>query len=331
MSTYTHLTQEERYHIETLRKQKVSLSKIAAGMGRNKSTLSRELRRNQGQRGYRYQQAQRKALRRHREKPKAVKLDEGLRSEIASRIEQRWSPEQIGGRLKWEGKKSVSHETIYRFVLADRKAGGRLYTHLRHQAKPYRKRYGKRDARGVIPGRVDIARRPVIVAEKTRLGDWEADTVIGKGHRGVLVTLTERVSKLNLAVCVPRKEAIAVKDAIVTALKPLQAWVQTLTFDNGREFCQHQAVAAALDCETYFATPYRSWERGLNENHNGLLRQYFPKQMPLDAVTQSEVDAAINALNHRPRKTLDYKTPWEVFKTLSGLDSGYLAGVALMT
>lgn len=331
MSTYTHLTQEERYPIELLRKQKVSLSKIAHGMGRHKSTLSRELRRNQGQRGYRHQQAQRKALHRHHDKPKAVKLDAAMRNEITSRIKQRWSPEQISGRLTQEGKKSVSPETIYRFLLADKAAGGELFMQLRPQAKPYRKRYGKHDYRGTIPGRVDIDQRPTRVAEKTRLGDWEADTVIGKGHRGVLVTLTERVSKLNLAIVVPRKEAALVKNAVIAALKPFKDWVRTITFDNGREFCHHQAVAEALDCQTYFAKPYHSWERGLNENHNGLLRQYFPKQSPLDNVAQQEVDAAVNALNHRPRKALGYRMPWAVFSEMASLDSHDLSGVALMT
>jgi len=330
MSTYNHLTQEERYHIETLRKQKVSLSKIATGMGRHKSTLSRELRRNQGQRGYRYQQAQRKALQRHQEKPKAVKMDAELRGEIAMRLEQRWSPEQISGRLKLEGKMSVSHETIYRFVLKNKQTGGHLYTHLRHQAKPYRKRYGKCDARGIIPGRVDIAERPPVVDEKSRLGDWEADTVIGKGHKGVLVTLTERVSKLSLAIPVPRKEAVLVKDAIVAALKPFKTWVHTLTFDNGLEFAQHHEVAKALGCLTFFARPYHSWERGLNENHNGLLRQYFPKCSPLDGVTKKEVDKAVEEMNHRPRKGLGYRTPWEVFKEMAGWESQDWLGVALM-
>ena len=330
MSTYTHLTQEERYHIETLRKQKVSLSKIAAGMGRHKSTLSRELRRNQGRRGYRYQQAQRKALQRHQEKPKAVKLNDGLRGEIALRLEQHWSPEQISGRLKLEGKTSVSHETIYRFVLKDKQRGGYLHTHLRHQAKPYRKRYGKRDARGIIPGRVDIAERPPVVDEKSRLGDWEADTVIGKGHKGVLVTLTERVSKLSLAIPVPRKEAALVKEALVAALKPFKAWVHTLTLDNGLEFAQHQEVAKALGCLTFFAQPYHSWERGLNENHNGLLRQYFPKGSPLDKVGKKEVDKAIDEMNHRPRKGLGYRTPWEVFKEMTGGESQNWASVAFM-
>lgn len=331
MSTYTHLTQEERYHIETMLKKKFSLNAIAKGMGRAGSTLSRELKRNTGQRGYRYRQANRLAKQRHHDKPKAIKLDQAMQQHITPLIQEKWSPEQVSGRLKQEGKKSVSHETIYRFLLTDKASGGELYTHLRHQAKRYRKRYGKKDYRGIIPARVDIDERPAIVDKKTRLGDWEADTVIGKGRQGVLVTLTERVSKLNLVIPIVRKEAELTKEAIIHALKPFAAWVHTLTFDNGREFCKHTEIAKALDCKTYFAKPYHSWERGLNENHNGLLRQYFPKQSPLDKLTQHEADFAVSALNNRPRKLLNYRTPWEVFNEMSKQYFDSLPSVALMT
>jgi IS30 family transposase len=331
MKTYTHLTQGERYHIEVLRKEKISLSEIARGMGRHKSTLSRELKRNKGGRGYRYQQANDFAQQRHADKPKAIKMTDELKTYTNARLQEHWSPEQISGRLKCEGKASISHETIYRYILADKKAGGYLYTHLRHQAKKYRKRYGKKDYRGQIPNRVDISQRPCCVDKKVRLGDWEGDTVIGKGHKGVFVTLTERVSKLNIAICVPRKEAVLVKDAIIQALQGLKTWVKTITFDNGREFCQHEEIAQQLECETFFAKPYASWQRGLNENHNGLLRQYFPKQSRLDTVTQQELDKATNEMNHRPRKSLNYRTPWEVFFELSGQYFDSFPSVALMT
>lgn len=331
MSTYTHLTQEERYHIQTMRKQKVSLGDIAKGMGRNKGTISRELNRNKGQCGYRYQQADRMAKQRHTDKPKAKKMVGELKTYVEERLQEHWSPQQISGRRKLEGKPSASYETIYRFVLEDKKSGGDLYTHLRHQAKPYRKRYGKNDYRGRIPNRVDIDQRPTVVDEKSRLGDWEADTVIGKGHKGVFVTLTERVSKLNLAICVAHKEAVLVKTAIIQALQPVKDWVKTITFDNGREFCKHSDIAQQLECETYFAKPYHSWQRGLNENHNGLLRQYFPKQSPLDTVSQHELDLVISEMNHRPRKSLNYKTPWEVFFEMSGQYFDSFPSVALMT
>lgn len=330
MRTFNHLTEEERYHIYIEHKKKISAAQIARDMGKHRATICRELKRNKGKCGYRYKQAHNLALQRHHDKPKATKMNEAMKQIITPLIEEKWSPEQISGRLKALDKPSVSHETIYRFVSADKAAGGALYKHLRHQAKPYRKRYGKNDYRGTIPNRVDISERPAIVAEKTRLGDWEADTVIGKGHQGVLVTLTERVSKLNLVIPILRKEAELTKEAIIGALKPFAAWVHTITFDNGREFCRHTEIAQALGCETYFAKPYHSWERGLNENHNGLLRQYFPKNQPLNQVTQDEANKALAGLNHRPRKNLNYKTPWEVFCEMAALDCDFL-GVAFMT
>lgn len=329
--TYSQLNAQERYHIDIQQKQGVPLSAIAAAMGRDKSTVSRELRRNaDSPESYSHGVAQRLAERRHSEKPKATKLNPTLIQAIRQGLDQRWSPEQISGRLALEGQPTVSHETIYRYLLADKKAGGELYKNLRHQANPYRKRYGKPSQRGKIPGRVDISERPTVVDDKTRLGDWEADTVIGKGHQGILVTLTERVSKINLALPLPCKEAEGVKDAIITLLKPIQDCVHTLTFDNGLEFAKHQAIANALDCQTFFARPYHSWERGLNENHNGLLRQYFPKDLPLDNVTVKAVQHAIDQLNHRPRKTLGFKTPWEVFTQMLRQGMNISPAVAVM-
>lgn len=331
MNTFHHLSKEERFYIHTQRKQGISMNKIAIALGRNKSTIGREISRNAGQRGYRYQQAQEMTKQRHIDKPKNIKMTPELQQIVTPFIKQKWSPDCISGRLKLEGKDSVSHETIYRYILADKKAGGDLYTYLRHQAKPYRKRYGKNDYRGTIPNRVDIDERPQVVDDKTRLGDWEADTVIGKGHSGVLVTLTERVSKLNFAISIGRKKSELTKEAIINALTPFKRWVHTITFDNGREFCGHEAIAKTLDCSTYFAKPYHSWERGLNENHNGLLRQFFPKKERFDNITQNEVDHAITALNHRPRKGLNYRTPWEVFCQISGLDLNKSHGVAFIT
>jgi len=331
MQTFSHLTQEERYHIYISNGKNISMTEIAKDIGRNKSTISREIKRNTGKRGYRHKQAHAMTQKRHTDKPKAIKMDDTVKRVIIPLIENKWSPEQISGRLKLEGKPSVSHETIYRFLLEDRASSGKLYLHLRHKSKTHRKRDGKNDYRGIIPGRVDIDQRPVIVDEKSRLGDWEADTVIGKGHQGVMVTLTERVSKLNLAIPIVRKEAELTKDAIINALKPFAAWVHTITFDNGREFCRHGDIAKALDCDTYFAQPYHSWERGLNENHNGLLRQYFPKNEPLSGVTQEDADKVLVALNHRPRKKLAYKTPWEVFCEMASLDISHPLGVAFMS
>lgn len=330
--TYTHLTSEERHYIETRHKQKDSTMAIATALGRSQSTVSRELRRNRGQRGYRHKQAHSQAQQRHADKPKAVKLTSELVRDIDALLEQQWSPEQVSGRLKQEGKAWVCHETIYQHVLRDKRGGGKLHLNLRRHEKKYRKRYGSGtgSVKG-IPNRVDIDERPDEANQRVRLGDWEADTMIGKGHKGALVTLDERKSKLRLAFPVANKAAEAVTGSIIALLDGFKDWVHTVTFDNGKEFAKHEQVAQAIGCKTYFAKPYHSWERGQNENANGLLRQYFPKAMSLLDVTTKQVLEAVHKLNNRPRKCLGFKTPYEVFRELSGMDAEKLVGYALIT
>ena len=215
---------------------------------------------------------------------------------------------------------SVHHETIYQYILADKKAGGTLYLHLRHQNKTYRKRYGNARNRSGIPNRIDIDQRPAIANQRQRVGDWEGDTIIGKAHKGAIVTMDERVSKLRLAFPLAAKKAQHVADAIKLLLKPIKQYVHTFTFDNGKEFTKHEQIADSLECSTYFAKPYHSWERGQNENANGLLRQYFPKSMELINISIKNVFQAVHKLNSRPRKCLDYKTPYEVFNELTGIN-----------
>lgn len=328
---YTQLTEAERYHIYTMKKQGYSNTKIAEGMGREPATIGRELRRNTGKRGYRYQQANCMAMSRHTEKPKATKLTEELEEYMTQKLTQRWSPEQISGRLKRDKETSLSPETIYQFIAKDKRQGGDLHQYLRHQGKPYKKRYGKADYRGCIPGRVDIDERPEVVNERTRIGDWEADLIIGKAHKGAIVTLAERCSRLYLAFPIVRKTADLTTQAITTLLADVKAFVHTITYDNGREFNGHRDINDALESNSYFAKPYHSWEPGLNENFNGLLRQYFPKSMKLDKVTEEEVLSAVNEMNHRPRKCLGFKTPWEVFNELAQVDTNFKTNVALMT
>lgn len=328
---YTQLTAAERYHICTMKKQGFSNAVIANGMGRAPSTIGRELKRNTGQRGYRHHQAQRRAQARHQAKPKRVKLTAVLQAYIRRQLAQHWSPEQIAGRWRLETGQRVSPETLYQFIANDKRAGGTLYQQLRYQGKPYKKQYGRTDYRGCIPGRVDIDQRPAVVAERTRLGDWEADLVIGKAHKGALVTLAERCCRLYLACPIARKTAALTRQAITDLLMPFKEVVQTITYDNGREFNDHQTINTALACDSYFAKPYHSWERGLNENFNGLLRQYFPKDMALDLLSQDEVCAAVNEMNHRPRKCLGFKTPWEAFAELVQKNTKTKSLVALIT
>ncbi|RCX21959.1 IS30 family transposase [Thioalbus denitrificans] len=311
MRGYTQLAQEERYQIYALMKAGHSQAEIAALLQRHKSTISRELRRNRGLRGYRPQQAQRLALER-----RAAKVTPRLGPELWNHVErllrEDWSPEQISLWLAQERTLLVSHEWIYRYILQDKHRGGDLHRHLRCQ-KPRRKRYGAYERRGRLSNQVSIDERPAIVARRGRIGDWEADTIIGKNHSGAIVSLTERKSRLALIAKVPSKAAEGVQQAILSLLAPLADRVHTLTSDNGKEFALHEQIAQALEAGFYFAHPYASWERGLNENTNGLIRQYFPKDRDFSTLTDEEIQGAMDKLNNRPRKCLGMKTPNQVF------------------
>jgi len=329
--SYKHLDLVDRYYIEIERKAGRAMNTIAKALNRTQSTIWRELQRNTGKKGYRYKQADYLCQERHRGKPKAVKMTEGIKQQIKSYLEQDWSPEQIAGRLKREGVISLHHESIYQYVLSDKQGGGTLYKHLRHQNKTYRKRYGSAHNKTGIPNRVDIDKRPEEANKRQRVGDWEADTIIGKNHKGAIVTLDERKSKLRLAAPLTGKKAQAVKEAIIALLNPIEQFIETITYDNGKEFTLHESIARALSCDAYFAKPYHSWERGQNENANGLLRQYFPKSMELVNVTSMMVKAAVHKLNSRPRKCLGFKTPYEAFEEATGVDMKNLPGYALTT
>ena len=326
---YTQLASEERHYIAISLKKGDSIRQIARDMDRSHTTISREIIRNTGNRGYRYQQAQNKATARHESKAKAVKMNDTLKSKITTYLEQDWSPEQISGRLKQVDGICLHHETIYRFILSDKQQNGRLYKQLRHQGKKYRKRYGYSNNRTGIPNRVDIDERSDKINNREVFGHWEADTIIGKGHQGTIVTLDERISKLRVAYPVNSKQACKVSQAITRALNPIRAWVDSITYDNGKEFAKHETVNEQLECLSYFAKPYHSWERGQNENANGLLRQYFPKSMVLVDIAYEEVKAAVHKLNSRPRKCLGFKTPYEVFYENTGVDASKLEVVHL--
>jgi len=270
-----------------------------------------ELKRNTGQRGYRSKQAHEKAMQRRKEK--ASTLITPLtwhRVEMLTR--QEFSPEQICGRLAAEDQQTVSHESIYQHIYADKAQGGDLHSFLRCQKKR-KKRYGSNSRRGKIPNRVSIDDRPDVVDERSRIGDWEGDTIIGKGHSGAIVSLVDRFSRYTLLHQLPGKHAGPVRDAIIHLLMPLKDRALTITFDNGLEFAKHEDVTKALDADIYFAHPYHSWERGLNENTNGLVRQYAPKNKTFDHVDDALIDMITHKLNHRPRKSLGFKTPHEVF------------------
>jgi IS30 family transposase len=321
---YKHLNLEERHYIQISLKKEMSQGDIARNLGRSQTTISREIRRNTRKKGYRYQQAERMTKERHHVKKKAVKLTKEVILLVEKYLQEDWSPEQICGWLKSDERQekiALHHETVYQYVLKDKRSGGSLYTHLRHRNKAYRKRYGSVNNRSKngIPDRVDIDERPEEANNRERFGDWEGDTIIGKNHKGAIVTLDERVSKLRLALPTGGKKACKVRDAIIQLFNPIKDFVLTLTLDNGKEFAYHKTVAEKVKCDTYFAKPYHSWERGQNENANGLLRQYFPKSMELVDVTAQQVFDAVHKLNSRPRKCLNYQTPYEVFVKMTGI------------
>jgi IS30 family transposase len=279
-------------------------------IGSHKTTISRELRRNCGQRGYRHKQAHFKAL--SRRNHRTARILQETWDLIEAKLRLDWSPEQISGWLWRNQAVRVSHEWIYKYILADKLTGGDLYRHLRCQKKR-RKCYGSYDWRGILPNRVSIEERPDIVEQRQRIGDWEVDTIVGKGHHQAIVTLIERKSRFALLRKVERRTADQVRNALIDLLQPVSDRLHTLTADNGKEFAEHEKVIQELKVDFFFAHPFSAWERGTNENMNGLVRQYIPKKRNFASINETEVELIMHRLNNRPRKCLDYLSPFEVF------------------
>lgn len=311
---YSQLTDGERNQFYALRKAKMPMTEIANQLHRSRTTLYNELARNTGGRGYRPKQAQQFAEQRRAEKVQPTKMTPEVIAYIEAKLQLQWSPEQIANVMKTDPAGlglAVSHETIYQYVWDDKRSGGTLYTQLRHGQKKRRQRRGSKDLRGKIHNRIDIDQRPTVVETRSRIGDWEADLVCGAGASGYLVTLLERVSRRVLIGYTKTKFADQVTAEILRLLK--DEIVETITFDNGKEFAGHEQIATELGCECFFAKPYHSWERGANENTNGLIRQYFPKKISLAAITADRIAFVQNRLNTRPRKCLDFKPPDVVY------------------
>jgi IS30 family transposase len=304
---YKHLSQVERYQIYALMKAGHDQTQIAKLLDRHKSTISREISRNRGLKGYRPKQACAIATKRSEKCRNAATVPPWVAEQAACLLKLQWSPEQIAGKLP------VSHETLYLHVYSDKARGGTLWKNLRCQ-KQKRKRYaGGRDRRGQIPHRRPLSDRPVHIELRKQVGHWECDTVIGANHKGAIVTMVERKSGFSVIVKVSQKTSELVSRAIIEGLRPYMVRVITLTYDNGKEFAGHIQIDQALNSTSYFARPFASWERGSNENFNGLLRQYVPKKRSLNTVTEDEITMIQNRLNNRPRKRLGFKTPAEVF------------------
>ena len=311
---YRQLTLEKRYQISALIKVGLNQKSIAIELSVHPSTISREFKRNSDLvRGYNAEFAQIRCTKVERQKKKRFSLTKPIEKYIRAKLKQDWSPEQISGRMKRDTGIYVVHETIYRYIYANKLNGGKLYTYLRHRNKKYHHRSNDYKARGTIIDRVMIDKRPKVVEKKNRIGDLEIDTVVGKDHKGFLVTVVDRKSKFVIIKNVPTKEASVVTEALIEMIYPIKAITKTITSDNGKEFAYHKQVSAALDTKFYFANPYHSWERGLNEHTNGLIRQYLPKKSEFLNVSKDEINMIQDRLNHRPRKILKYKTPYEVF------------------
>jgi IS30 family transposase len=311
----SHLTYEERCQISALLARETSGRDIAKTLGVHRKTIYSELFRNKTDKHYYYKNAQKMSdLRRRAASSKPQKMTSENISLITKMLtETQSSPQQISGRLRKNGAVNISHESIYRFIWADKRAGGELYFHLRHKAKKYNKRSGKTAGRGCIPNRVDIDQRPEIVEKKERFGDFELDTIVGANHQGAIVSIVDRASKYTFLRLLKRGTAEAVKSSIGKALKGLSAsgFVLTLTSDNGKEFSAHEKISSLTGADFFFAKPYHSWERGLNEHTNGLVRQYFPKGTDFTILTEAEVLEVEQKLNDRPRAILYFDTPKE--------------------
>ena len=305
------LTLVKRYQIAILRKAGHNQSRIAEHLGVHKSTISRELRRNLGKRGYRPKQAQGLGDARRNCSQNRISQQTWIRVELLLRED--WSPQQISRWLAQNEGLVVSHESIYKHVKNDKMGGGDLHTHLRCRKKR-RKRYGTPSRRGHIKNRVCIDQRPEVVDKRLRIGDWEADTVLGSRKKSkVLVTLAERKSRYCMILVSEDKKASSVSRAILEAASSMRKYFETVTCDNAKEFALHEELSSELSAKWYFAHPYHSWERGACENTNGLIRQYFPKGMDFSGLSQKDANRVMDKLNNRPRRCLGFETPNQVF------------------
>jgi transposase, IS30 family len=312
MPAYTRLTCQQRYTIEAMNRKKSPQKDIAATIGVSPSTISRELRR----RGMTKEKYCHITAQHHADSHpwQGGRIAPELWEKVETKLRtEQWSPEQISQTFAKTDVGKVSHEAIYQHIYRDQQTGGGLHKHLRHRCKSYRKRGLGRERRGRIKNQVMIDERPPIVEERSRVGDWELDTIIGRPGGKVLVTMVERKSRYTFIGLAENKEAEEVTLKILTALTEHRQKVETMTFDNGKEFALHEHLAEILDAKTYFAHPYHSWERGLNENTNGLIRQYFRKGSSFDELTIEDVKRVETLLNTRPRKCLDYQTPNDIF------------------
>ena len=306
-----HITVSQRYTISSMLKQGYKQIEIALAIGKDKSVISRELKRNSDSRSgiYKDELANRKYAKRQKEKHKYIKFTSEMQQEVEVLLRQDFSPEQVVGVFIKQGKSIVSVERLYQHIWDDKKASGTLYTHLRRQGRKYRKRGASKDNRGIIKNRISIEQRPIEVEKRERFGDLEVDLIIGKNHEQAIVTINDRASGMLKMKKTPSKEAKVVQETITELLEDWMPYIFTMTSDNGKEFAEHQIVAEKSYIDYYFAHPYHSWERGSNENLNGLIRQYIPKGTDFKTISDQYIKDIETKLNNRPRKRLNFENP----------------------
>lgn len=306
----SHLSYEQRYTIEVLLQAGELKSVIADKLNIHKSVIYRELKRNCDERNsvYKAKLAQSKYEKRIQSKPRNIKFDSELQGTVIQMIEQQYSPEQIAGVLKKQGGKTISHEIIYQFVWKNKKSKGTLFLHLRRKGRRNRKRGSSKDTRGQIVGRVGIEKRPKEAEERNVFGHLEVDTIIGQSHKGAIVTLNDRASGMLWMRKVQTRDAELVRLKLCEMLEEIKPFIRSITADNGKEFSEHQIIADEY-CDFFFANPYSPWERGSNENLNGLIRQYIPKSSDFLTLSEERIKEIEIKLNTRPRKRFDFESP----------------------
>ena len=312
---YHQLTYRERYLIAEHKSSGESVRAIGKMIGRSASTVSRELRRNATKRDgrYRVDKADSYARARRWRSRRGPQFEPDEVELVHELMEHKWSPEQISHRLSKLGVMSIGMATIYRWVRRDKATGGSLWSRTRRLSQRYRKGYRVADHRGRIGGKTPISQRPVTVASRLEFGHWEGDTVMGKDGRHCLLTLVERMTRWTRIVKLPARQTVEVNKALAREIRSGRLRMKSLTLDNGTEFHGFKQMQEELGIEVYFAQPYHSWERGTNENTNGLIRQYLPKGMCFKEVTQRKCNAIEQELNDRPRKVLGFDTPNEAY------------------
>src|SRR5450432_530899 len=315
---YSQLSTEERHIIATMRALHLPSIAIAGFLRRDRSTISREVARNRSRHdgGYRAAPAGEKTRGRRSRSRRNQRFGKKAFRPVEQLLAQKLSPEQIVGRARVEGVEIMSHETIYQWIIKDRQAGGDLWRNLRHGQKKKRKRYGHYDSRGRLADKKMISERPAIIEDRSRLGDWEIDTVRGS-TKACVVTIVDRLSGQVRIGKLPDATAAHTTQRTIKLLTKDKPLIKSITADNGTEFHSYKTIAARLEVPVYFATPHHAWERGTNENTNGLIRQYLPKRTNLSTLTQHQCSAIANVLNNRPRKRLGFKTPNEVYYAAS--------------